>query len=45
MTKLDVYFTMKNNNKLNFASDKTYKKQIELYFIRKDLGPNLNTTG
>ena len=42
--KLDVY-NKKNNNEIKLASDKTYTKQFNLCFIRKDSGLFFNATG
>ena len=35
----------KSFKKMKLASDKTWKKQFNLYFIRKDMGKGLNATG
>ena len=35
----------KNHNKIKLASDKTWTKQIRLYFIKKDMRSVLNATG
>ena len=34
-----------NSNEIKLASDKTSKKQFNLYVIRKDMGPVLSAIG
>ena len=34
----------KNHNKIKLTSDKTQTKQLNLYFIRRDMGPVFNAT-
>ena len=41
----NIIYEQKNYNKIKLASDKAQKKQTNLHFIRKDMGPVLNATG